>query len=140
MPAAVGTDQPAGETPEQFLDRWRVLVAAFRGESPLVDDLDALDFSGALLAVKAGHHITRDGWNGNGLYVTRQAGYPDGIDINQNTADATGLPAGTSCVFPPYLMLCSPNGTAGDPRPQLVNWVPSIGDVMAVDWRIVARP
>lgn len=131
MPAQVGT----GDTHREFVDRWRTLRAAFDDSSPLVDDLDAMDFSGALLALKEGHHLTRTGWNGTGLFVMLQAGYPDGIPINQNTAAATGLPQGTMCAVSPYLQLCK----TGD-RAQLDAWVPSTGDVLASDWRIVPRP
>jgi hypothetical protein len=88
-----------------------------------------MDFSDALHAVKAGKKITREGWNGPGQYVVHQKGYPDGIGINANTAEATGIEQGTVCVFRPYLMLRTADGS-------FVPWVPSISDVLADDWGI----
>ncbi|WP_433067394.1 DUF2829 domain-containing protein [Dactylosporangium sp. CS-033363] len=86
-----------------------------------------MDFSSALVAVKNGAKITRTGWNGAGQYVVFQAGYPDGIAINANTAAATGLAEGTVCSFRPYLMFCTADG-------QFVPWVASQTDLLADDW------
>lgn len=88
-----------------------------------------MDFGQALAAVKDGKKITRAGWNGHGMYVVYQPGYPDGIPINTNTANATGIPQGTVCRFRPYLMLRSVDGS-------FVPWVPSVSDVLADDWGI----
>lgn len=85
------------------------------------------DFGGALTLLRAGQRMARTGWNGAGQYVVLQAGYPDGIAINGNTARATGLAEGTMCVFDPYLMLCNAAG-------HFVPWQPSVGDVLARDW------
>lgn len=52
-----------------------------------------------------GAKITRSGWNGTGLFVCLQAGYPEGIPSNKNTTDTTGLPEGSGVRFLPYLML-----------------------------------
>jgi hypothetical protein len=155
MPAAVGRDRaPQSDeypNPEISGDEFAGLWARFR-EAFVAGALPAagaglLDFSGALLALKLGHHIARDGWNGQSLYVTLQAGYPDGIEINRNTANATGLPEGTLCSFRPYMMLCvgalairQGAGAETVPAPQFVPWVPSVTDVLADDWRIVERP
>lgn len=85
------------------------------------------DFSDALHAVKDGDRITREGWNGPGQWVVLQDGYPDGIAINANTAKATGIEQGTVCVFRPYLMLHTADGS-------FVPWAPSVSDVLAIDW------
>lgn len=90
-----------------------------------------MDFSDALRAVKSGARITRDGWNGPGQFVVYQAGYPDGIPINANTATATGIPQGTVCRFLPYLMMRNAQGA-------FVPWLASQGDVLAEDWSAVA--
>ena len=86
-----------------------------------------MDFGGALTALKAGSQVARHGWNGKGMFVAYQAGYPDGIAINANTAKATGIPQGTVCAFRPYLML----KTADD---EFVPWVASQSDLLADDW------
>jgi Protein of unknown function (DUF2829) len=89
-----------------------------------------MDFSQALAACKAGSKITRTGWNGPGQYVVYQKGYPDGIAINANTAQATGIPQGTVCSFAPYLMLRNAQGV-------FVPWLASQGDLLAEDWEEV---
>lgn len=37
-------------------------------------------------------------------YLFWQKGYPQGIPVNAQTAQAVGLPEGTTCYFSPYLM------------------------------------
>lgn len=86
-----------------------------------------MDFGQALSALKAGSKVTRDGWNGRGMYVVHQPGYPDGIAINKNTAIATGIPQGTVCAFRPYLMMRTVDG-------EFVPWVASQTDLLADDW------
>lgn len=92
-----------------------------------------MDFSAALSELKEGYRVTRAGWNVTGQYAVLQRGYPDGIAINANTAEATGLPEGTVCRFHQYLMLCmadgsSPSGTS------FVPWQPTVRDILADDW------
>lgn len=86
-----------------------------------------VDFSTALLGIKAGRRASREGWNAGGQFVVLQQGYPDGIAINANTAEATGIPQGTVCRFRPYLMLHTADGS-------FVPWAPSVSDVLAEDW------
>lgn len=86
-----------------------------------------MDIGEALRAAREGDRITRAGWNGEGMWVAYQAGYPDGIPINENTARATGLVQGTVCRFLPYLMLRTVDGA-------FVPWVISQTDVLAQDW------
>lgn len=64
------------------------------------------------------------------MFVVYQKGYPDGIAINANTAQATGLPEGTVCMFRPYLMLKTPDDS-------FVPWVISQEDALAEDWETV---
>jgi hypothetical protein len=87
-------------------------------------------FEVALLNLKQGRKVTRGGWNAPDQFVVLQKGYPDGIAINANTAEATGIPQGTVCVFRPYLMLCTADGS-------FVPWAPTVSDVLAEDWKIV---
>ena len=89
-----------------------------------------MDFSDALRAVKAGKRISRVGWNGKGMFVVYQKGYPEGIPCNMNTAEAWGLKEGELFICNPYLQIKNANGTHS-------MWVPSIGDVLADDWVIV---
>lgn len=88
-----------------------------------------VSFGGAMVALRAGARMTRLSWPA-GSYVTAQAGYPQGIAINANTAAATGLPQGTNAVFAPYLMK-----HLADP-PRFSPWTPDQDDLFADDWQI----
>lgn len=84
-------------------------------------------FEYALGALKNGAQITRDGWNGKNMYIVLQKGYPDGIPINKNTAEATGLPEKYVCKFLPYVMM----RTADE---SFVPWIASQTDLLSEDW------
>ncbi|MGH3203871.1 MAG: DUF2829 domain-containing protein [Streptosporangiaceae bacterium] len=86
-----------------------------------------MDFGEALAALRQGGRLARSGWNGKGMFIVLQAGYPDGIGINRNTAEATGIPEGTVCRFRPYLMMFTADG-------EFVPWVASQTDLLASDW------
>lgn len=87
------------------------------------------DVGDAVRAMRHGTKMQRAGWNGKGMYVVYQRGYPDGIPINQNTASAVGLPEGTVCRFLPYLMVRTADG-------YFVPWVASQTDILADDWEV----
>lgn len=86
-----------------------------------------MDFGKALERLRDGDRLAREGWNGKGMFVVLQAGYPDGIPINANTSQATGIKQGTVCRFRPYLMMRTVNG-------EFVPWVASQTDLLAEDW------
>jgi len=86
-------------------------------------------FEVALMNIKSGRRVSRSNWNAPGQFVVLQKGYPDGIAINANTAEATGIEQGTVCVFRPYLMLRTADGS-------FVPWAPTVSDVLAEDWVI----
>lgn len=83
-------------------------------------------FSEALIDLKAGGLVCRESW-AKGVFLAFQKGYPDGIAINSNTAEATGLPEGTVCRFQRYLMMRTTDGS-------FVPWTPSQTDILADDW------
>lgn len=89
-----------------------------------------MNFSSALYALLDGHKLHRAGWNGQGMWIVCQKGYPDGIPINTNTAEATGLQEGSVQVFRPYLMMRTDDGS-------FVPWVASQTDLLAEDWFIL---
>lgn len=89
-------------------------------------------FEYALSQVKlGGAKISRAGWNGKDQFVFYQKGYPDGIAINRNTSEATGLLEGTKCFFQPYLMIRNAQN-------QFIPWLASQGDLLANDWIVEA--
>ena len=89
------------------------------------------DFGYALDLLRKGKKVMREGWNGKGLWVSLQKAYPQGIPINKNTSESTGIPEGTVCVFRPYLMMKSVDN-------EFVPWVASQSDLLAEDWEEVA--
>ncbi len=90
-------------------------------------EMNRFGFDVALFELRAGKKLKRAGWNGKGMFIVLQKGYPHGIPINRNTAEATGIAEGTVCRFLPYLMM----KTADD---SFVPWLASQTDILAEDW------
>ena len=88
-----------------------------------------MDFGNALKEAKNGKKIYRNGWNGNGMFVVYQKGYPEGIPCNKQTAEAWDMKEGDNFICNPYLQIKCTNGSHS-------MWVPSINDVLANDWFI----
>lgn len=99
-----------------------------------------IPFSQALEALKAGHKISRLGWNGNilpstpnnprlSMYVVMQRGYPEGIAANKQSAKAYRIEEGATIRINPYFSLRGVDGSFN-------TWVPSISDLLAEDWEI----
>jgi len=89
-----------------------------------------MTFGQALEAVKKGERIARDGWNGKGMFVVYQKGYPDGVPCNKQTAEAWGLEVGDLFKVEPYLQIKMVSGSHS-------MWVPSINDVLSDDWQVI---
>lgn len=89
-----------------------------------------MPFGLAIEAAKKGFRITRKGWNGKGMFVVYQKGYPDGIPCNQNTADAFGYAVGDLFKCRPYLQMRCADGTH-----QM--WLASQSDILEEDWMVV---
>ncbi len=86
-------------------------------------------FEFALEQLRMGKKVCRAGWNGRGMYLVLQKGYPEGIPINENTAEATGIARGTVCKFLPYIMM-----KTADKEPTFVPWLASQTDILSHDW------
>ena len=93
-------------------------------------DCMGMTFGIALELLKKGCKVAREGWNGKGMFVVYQKGYPDGIPCNKQTAEAWSMNVGDFFKCNPYLQIKQVNGSHS-------MWVPSIGDVLAEDWIIV---
>lgn len=78
------------------------------------------NFEFALQLLKQGKKLTRDGWNGWGLYIQLQT------------------PDENSKMTRPYIYLVSPIGSTqqfgGEEKEHRVPWLPSQTDVLASDW------
>lgn len=77
-----------------------------------------MDFGHALLMLKHGEKVAREGWNGKGLWLELQ------------TPDAH------SKMTLPYVFLCYPDDAKTTPGAR-VPWEPSQTDMLAEDWEIV---
>ncbi len=93
-------------------------------------DIRTVRFGEALRLLKQGKRMTRKGWNGKGLSVVYQKGYPHGIPCNKQTAEAWGMNEGDLFKCEPYLQISTVDGSHA-------MWVPSIRDCLADDWEIV---
>ena len=89
-----------------------------------------INFGQALEALKEGKKVAREGWNGKGMFIVYQKGYPDGIPCNKQTAEAWSLKEGDIFKVEPYLQIRMVNGSHA-------MWVPSINDLFAGDWIII---
>lgn len=89
-----------------------------------------MTFGEALEALINGKKVCRKGWNGKGMFVIYQKGYPNGIPCNKQTAEAWGLEEGDLFKVEPYLQIRMVNGSHS-------MWIPSINDCLANDWRVV---
>ena len=78
-----------------------------------------MNFGQALEALKLGSKVSREGWNGKGLWLELQR------------------PDEHSKMTLPYLYLNYPNDAANTPGAR-VPWHASQTDVLAEDWRLVA--
>ncbi len=89
-----------------------------------------MTFGEALEAVKAGELIAREGWNGKGMAVAFQPGYPAGIPANRNTSNTWKIPGGSPFKCRPYLQLRCADGS-------YQMWVASQTDLLEEDWYLV---
>lgn len=87
-----------------------------------------LGFETALELLRGGKKLQRAGWDGKDMFIVLQKGYPDGIPINRNTSEATGIPEGTVCRFLPYIMMKTADNA-------FVPWLASQTDILAFDWQ-----
>lgn len=82
-----------------------------------------MDFGDAVRAMKKGHLIQREGWNGKGLHVyleehfDKVMGYDGSLSHTRN--------------YKPVMVLYNGNDN------HQPGWVPSTADTLAEDWRIV---
>lgn len=71
-----------------------------------------LNFGQAIEAMKAGSKVSRDGWNGKGMWIALQ------------------VPDQHSKMQQPYIYMCPVGG-------KLVPWLASQADMLANDWQVL---
>lgn len=102
---------------------WEIMDEEYKADL----DIHTFRFGEALQLLKQGKRLTRRGWNGKGLFVVYQKGYPQGIPCNKQTAEAWGLKEGELFKCEPYLQISTVDGSHA-------MWVPSIRECLADDW------
>jgi hypothetical protein len=85
------------------------------------------DFGGALAALRDGKRLTRNGWNGKGLfvYLVPPMSYPV-----QTGAAKAHFGEHTLVPYNAYFAIKNVDGTVS-------TWVPSVNDCLAEDWHVV---
>lgn len=89
-----------------------------------------MDFGKAIEELKKGKRLTRKGWNGKGMFIVYQKGYPEGIPCNKQTAEAYGYEEGTLFKCRTYIQMRCADGTH-----QM--WTASQTDILSEDWEVV---
>ena len=90
----------------------------------------ALDFAGALVALKAGKKVSRSGWNGKGMWLVLVGGTPD-AKLREGTPYEKALKSNIVTINPHIDMYTA----TGQMQP---GWLASQTDMLAEDWGIVA--
>lgn len=85
------------------------------------------DFGDALVLLKAGKRVSREGWNGKGMFLF----LVPGSTFNVNRPPLLGIyEEGTEITYRPHIDM----KTVDD---NVVPWVASQSDILAEDWVIV---
>ncbi|EAT5265733.1 DUF2829 domain-containing protein [Salmonella enterica subsp. enterica serovar Agona] len=89
-------------------------------------DLEAADFSDALMWLKEGKKVARRGWNGENQFcwLVPEGQYPARMEAIKGYFPGDLVPYGA------YFALKNAQGV-------VVPWVPSVGDLLACDWFVV---
>lgn len=98
--------------------------------------MSELNFGQAIEALKQGKLVTRNGWNGKGMFITKQVPSNISLDIipkmqslPQSAKDAL-LERNQSISYQNQMLIIDSNGIAN-------SWVPSSSDCFAEDWIII---
>ena len=97
--------------------------------------VSGLSFGLAIEALKKGHRVAREGWNGKGMWLAL-SGSLDGREIpagqfwNVHNADHARAMGGTAKVLPCITMKTADNAI-------LMGWLASQTDMLAEDWYVV---
>lgn len=90
-----------------------------------------MNFSQALELIKAGKRLTRENWNGKGQFVYLVHGSE--FTVNRPPLNAM-YEEGTKINYAPHIDI----KTVSEPGKNCCSvWFPSMGDVMAEDWKEV---
>lgn len=98
-----------------------------------------MDFGKAIIALRQGKAIQREGWNGKGLFVVKQIPASINADIipkmqslPQSAKDILMSRENPHIDYTNQMLIVNPDGRAD-------SWVPSSSDVFAEDWRVIGE-
>ena len=98
-----------------------------------------MDFGKAIIALKQGKAIQREGWNGKGLFVVKQIPASINADIipkmqslPKSAKDILMSRENPHIDYTNQMLIVNPDGRAD-------SWVPSSSDVFAEDWRVIGE-
>lgn len=100
-----------------------IFAATYEPADAPVIDLEAADFSDAMMWLKEGKRVQRAGWNGKNQFVVLVK--PGFYDVGCSTGAKAGA-------LQPFLALKNAQEMF---QP---GWIPSMGDLMATDWQVVS--
>jgi hypothetical protein len=102
-------------------------------------EANSIGFGGAITLLKAGFAIRRKGWNGKGLFIVKQV--PSHIEgdiipkmqsLPQSAKNILMSRENPHIDYTNQMLIINPDGRAD-------SWVPSVSDVFAEDWEVVAE-
>lgn len=91
-----------------------------------------MDFSAALTHLKAGARLTRDGWNGAGMWVFLVPGSTITVAADRPLGQAAPELVGQTVTYRPHIDMKTADG-------QIVPWLAAQSDLLADDWLIVTE-
>ena len=88
---------------------------------------ELLTFGGALLELRNGNMVAREGWNGKNMFIF----LVPGSNFKVNRAPLNNIfPEGTEITYQPHIDMKTADET-------IVPWLASQSDILALDWSIV---
>jgi hypothetical protein len=91
---------------------------------------DIMDFGEALALLKSGHRVSRQGWNGKGMWLVLVPGTPV-AQLREGTPYREAL-GQEECEILPHIDMWTTN--ADGRRAMLPGWLASQTDMLATDW------
>lgn len=85
-----------------------------------------MDFGSALEALKHGHRVAREGWNGDRMFLY----YVPGSQFKPNRHPLDAIVGDRMVEYRPHIDLMAADGTFGV-------WTASMTDILSEDWEIV---
>jgi hypothetical protein len=87
-----------------------------------------MNFGDALAALKSGGKVTRDGWNGKGMWLVLVPGSRITVAADRPLGKVAPELVGEELDYRPHIDMKTVDG-------QIVPWVASQSDLLAGDWR-----